>query len=35
MWLSAIKLAINAGSHVYKQRQKTKMLKADAESKQG
>ena len=33
MWLSAIKLAINAGSHVYKQRQKTKMLMADAESK--
>jgi len=33
MWLSAIKLAINAGSHVYKQRQKTKMLLADAENK--
>jgi uncharacterized ion transporter superfamily protein YfcC len=33
MWLSAIKLAVNAGSHVYKQRQKTKMLMADAESK--
>ena len=33
MWLSAIKLAINAGSHVYKQRQQTKMLMADAETK--
>ena len=33
MWLSAIKLAINAGSHVYKQRQQTKRLMADAEVK--
>ena len=33
MWLSAIKLAINAGTHVYKQRQQTKMLLADAETK--
>ena len=33
MWLSAIKLAINAGTHVYKQRQQTKMLMADAETK--
>lgn len=33
MWLSAIKLAINAGTHVYKQRQQTKMLMADAEAK--
>ena len=33
MWVSAIKLAINAGSHVYKQRQQTKMLMADAETK--
>ena len=33
MWLSAIKLAINAGTHVYKQRQQTKRLMADAEVK--
>ena len=33
MWLSAIKLAINDGTHVYKQRQQTKMLMADAEAK--
>ena len=32
MWLSAIKLAVNAGSLIYKQRQKTKMLMADAET---
>ena len=31
MWLSAIKLAMNAGSHVYKKRQQTKMLMADAQ----
>ena len=31
MWLSAIKLAVQAGSHIYKNRQKTKMLMADAE----
>ena len=31
MWLSAIKLAINAGSHVYKKKQQTKMLMADAQ----
>ena len=31
MWFSAIKLAINAGSHVYKKRQQTKMLMADAQ----
>ena len=30
MWLSAIKLAIDAGGHIYKNRQKTKMLMADA-----
>ena len=31
MWLSAIKLAVQAGSHIYKNRQKTKMLMADAQ----
>mgnify|MGYP003112780672 CR=1 FL=1 len=31
MWLSAIKLAAQAGSHIYKNRQKTKMLMADAQ----
>ena len=30
MWLSAVKLAFQAGSHIYKNRQKTKMLMADA-----
>ena len=27
MWLSAIKLAVNAGSHIYKKKQETKMRK--------
>jgi len=31
MWLSAIKLAFQAGSHIYKNKQKTKMLMADAQ----
>ena len=31
MWISAIKLAVQAGSHIYKNRQKTKMLMADAQ----
>ena len=31
MWLSAIKLAMNAGTHIYKNRQQTKMLMSDAE----
>ena len=31
MWLSAIKLAAQAGSHIYKKRQQTKMLMADAQ----
>ena len=31
MWLSAIKLAAQAGSHIFKNRQKTKMLMADAQ----
>ena len=33
MWLSAIKLAIDAGGHIYKNRQKTKMLMSDAQMK--
>ena len=31
MWLSAIKLAVQAGSHIYKNKKKTKMLMADAQ----
>ena len=31
MWLSALKLAAQAGSHIYKKRQQTKMLMADAQ----
>jgi hypothetical protein len=31
MWFSAIKLALNAGSHIYKKRQETKMRMADAQ----
>ncbi len=31
MWLSAIKLAVNAGSHIYKKKQETKMMMADAQ----
>ena len=30
MWLGAIKLAVQAGSHIYKKKQQTKMLMADA-----
>ena len=30
MWLSAIKLALNAGTHIYKKRKETQMLMADA-----
>ena len=33
MWLSAIKLAMNAGTHIYKKKQETKMLMADAQAK--
>jgi len=29
IWFSAIKLAINAGTHIYKKKQETKMLMAD------
>src|SRR6056300_1451368 len=31
MWFSAIKLAVNAGLHIFKKRQETKMLMADAQ----
>ena len=31
MWLSASKLAVQAGSHIYKNKQKPKMLMADAQ----
>ena len=31
MWFSAIKLALNAGSHIYKKRQETKMAMVDAQ----
>ena len=31
MWFSAIKLALSAGSHIYKKRQETKMAMADAQ----
>ena len=33
MWFSAIKLAAQAGSHIFKKRQETKMLMADAQMK--
>ncbi|BAQ86231.1 hypothetical protein [uncultured Mediterranean phage uvMED] len=32
MWFSAIKLAVNAGSHIYKKKQETKMRMADAQA---
>ena len=32
MWFSAIKLALNAGTHIYKKRKETKMLMADAQA---
>ena len=31
MWFSVIKLALNAGTHIYKKKQETKMLMADAQ----
>ena len=31
MWFSAIKLALNAGSHIYKKKQETKMRMAEAQ----
>jgi len=32
MWFSAIKLALNAGTHIYKKKQETKMRMADAQA---
>ena len=32
MWFSTIKLAVNAGSHIYKKKQETKMRMADAQA---
>jgi uncharacterized ion transporter superfamily protein YfcC len=32
MWFSAIKLAVNAGSHIYKKKQETRMRLADAQA---
>ena len=31
MWLSALKLAVNAATHIYKKKQETKMAMADAQ----
>ena len=31
MWLQGLQLAFKAGSHIFKQRQQTKMLMADAQ----
>ena len=31
MWLSALKLGLNAASHIYKKKQETKMAMADAQ----
>ena len=31
MWFSALKLGLNAASHIYKKRQETKMAMADAQ----
>ena len=31
MWFSAVKLALNAGTHIYKKKQETKMRMADAQ----
>ena len=33
MWLSAIKLAMNAGTHISKKKQETKMMMANAQAK--
>ena len=33
MWFSAIKLAVNAGTHIYKKKQETKMMMANAQAK--
>ena len=32
MWLGAIKLALNAGTHIYKKRKEPQMLMADAQA---
>jgi len=32
MWISAIKLAMTAGSHIYKKKQETRMKLADAQA---
>ncbi len=32
MWVSAIKLALNAGTHIYKKRKETQMRMADAQA---
>ena len=34
MWLSSIKLALNAGTHIYKKKKETQMLMADAQATQ-
>ena len=31
MWLSAVKLALNAGTHIYKKKQETKMARGETE----
>ena len=33
MWFSAIKLAVSAGSHIYKKKKETKMMMANAQAK--
>ena len=33
MWFSAIKLAVNAGSHIYKKKKETQMMMANAQAK--
>ena len=33
MWFSAIKLAVSAGSHVYKKKKETQMMMANAQAK--
>ena len=33
MWFSEIKVAVNAGSHIYKKKKETKMMMANAQAK--
>ena len=33
MWFSALKLGLNAATHIYKKKQETKMLMPDAQAK--